>query len=96
MIGGKVIEVAEFPEHARDSQATHRFWVMGIHGDEPHELAVHAHNNRGVRLPEIGETIWWQCGRIRFGGPDPKNGEISWRKVGNSYDPRNVINRCPA
>lgn len=95
MIGGKVIEVAEFPDHARDSMATHRLWVVGTGCESGSELAVNVHNDHGVRLPNVGETVWWQGGRVLFGGHDPSHGEISLRKVGSSYDPREIINRCP-
>ena len=73
MIGGWVIEVT-----------SDRIWC--INGND--ELAVHFENDRNVRLPELAEEIWWQAGRIYYGGPDPKHGEISLRKVGYSHEPR--------
>ena len=73
MIGGWVIERTE-----------DRLWC--VNGSD--ELAVHFENDRNVRLPKLGEEIWWQAGRIYYGGPDPKHGEISLRKVGYSHDQR--------
>lgn len=73
MIGGWVIEIT-----------SDRLWC--VNGSD--ELAVHFENDRDVRLPELGEEIWWQAGRIYYGGPDPKHGEISLRKFGYSHDPR--------
>jgi len=96
MIGGKVIEVAAFPPEAQDSLATHRIWVVGTGCEAGDELAFNVENDRGVRFPQVGETVWRQSGRVFFGGPDPKHGEISMRLVGSSYDPRDVIKRCPA
>ena len=92
-VGGKLIEWVELPDDARDSLATHRAWVMD---DDGTECCVELHNDQGVREPQLGEVLWWQSGRAFFGGPDPKRGEISWRKCGNSYDPHRVIKRYPA
>ena len=81
MIGGKVIEIA-----AR-ADGNSRLWVVGIHGDEPRELWVTVQNDTGVRMPNLGETVWWQSGRVYYGGPDRAHGEISLRKIGYSGAP---------
>jgi hypothetical protein len=95
MIGGKVLEVVGLPSGARDSLATHRVWVVGTGCEQHDERAVHVHNDQDVRLPIVGEGIWWGQGRVFYGGHDPKHGEVSMRKVGGAYDPHKVINRCP-
>lgn len=77
MIGGKVIEITD-----------QRIWCIGTGCEEGDELAVFYENDQGVRLPALGETVWWQCGRIYYGGHDRNSGEISLKKIANSHDPR--------
>jgi hypothetical protein len=73
MIGGKIIEVRQ-----------DRLWVVDRHGQE---MCVNIENDAGVRLPRLGESVWWQSGRVFYGGPDKARGEISLRKVGYSHSP---------
>lgn len=76
MIGGRVIQI--------DMGPPIKLWV---YSPGEGELCVHAEDDRGVGLPALGEEIWWQCGRIMFGGPDPKHGQVSLRKIANSHPP---------
>lgn len=76
MVGGRVIQI--------DPGDPVKLWVC-----QPGEgeMCVHARDDRGVGLPSLGEEIWWQAGRIMFGGPDPKHGEVSLAKIGYSHSP---------
>ena len=77
MIGGRIIQIEAGPPV--------KLWV---YSPEEGELCVHAEDDRGVGMPGLGEEIWWQSGRIMFGGPDPKHEEVSLRKIGYSHDPQ--------
>ncbi|MDG4650138.1 hypothetical protein P6F26_16945 [Roseibacterium sp. SDUM158017] len=77
MIGGRVIEI-------RHEGNCVRIWV---YNPKESEMCVHADPDSGPRLPRMQEEVWWQSGRIYFGGPDPKRGEVSLRKIGYSHSP---------
>lgn len=76
MIGGRVIQIDQGPET--------KLWAMDTNGDE---LCVHVQKDEAVRRPELGEEIWWQGASVHFGGPGPRNGEVSLRKIGFSHSP---------
>lgn len=78
MIGGRAIEID------RDRKGDVRLWV---YQPGEGEACVHAEDDMGAGLPSLGQEVWWQAGRIYFGGPDPKHGEVSLRKIGYSHAP---------
>jgi len=53
MIGGKVLQI--------DGSDPHKFWVTSA-GEG--EACVHATIPSDQRAPEIGESLWWQSGKI--------------------------------
>jgi hypothetical protein len=76
MVGGRLIEVAHL---AGANPAIYRLWCV----DGNDECAIRVQVGRDEALPEIGQEIWWQSGKVYF------NNDKSWLpKIGNSYDPR--------
>ena len=63
MIGGRVIQI--------DTESPVKLWVCNAREGE---ACVHVEDDRSVGRPELGEEVWWQSGRVMFGGPDPKHG----------------------
>ncbi|WP_306127948.1 hypothetical protein [Roseovarius sp. MMSF_3350] len=75
MVGGRVIEIAKVAE------GKWRIWC--VNGSD--ECAVFVEPDDAVGMPELGEEIWWQCGKVYFDG-DQKQ----LRKIANSHDPRSA------
>lgn len=82
MVGGNLIEIAEVT--APDGKPALRLWVVDRHHND--ELAVLARPVDAQPIPELGEEIWWQSGRIYF-----RNDTHTLEKVSNSYDPTKVV-----
>ena len=81
MVGGRLIQIAML------SPAAANFWRLWcVNGTD--ELAVNVRLRDGDPLPELGDEIWWQSGRVYF---DSDNRSLE--KVGNSYDPRKVASK---
>ena len=84
MVGGKLIEIRPMrivagPYPGREMDVV-RLWVVDTtYADD--ELAVFA--EPADVMPELGDTIWWQCGQIMFDGD-----RHTLRKIAYSFDPR--------
>lgn len=87
MIGGRVIEAMPMTILAGDSPGKPtdviRLWCVGARKEERFdETAVYAEAYADGEGPKVGDSIWWQAGRIMFDGD-----KRSVRKVGFSFDP---------
>lgn len=83
MVGGMVIEAKQMRITAGAypgvEQDVIRLWCEH-RGDE---CAVYADHYWPGDGPKVGDSIWWQAGKIYFDGD-----RRSVRKVGYSFDPR--------
>lgn len=78
MVGGTIIEKSA--HRLSDGNVAVRYWVV----DGVDELAVLA--EPASIEPQVGDSIWWQAGRIYFDGD-----RRSLRKIAYSYDPRRAL-----
>ena len=89
MVGGRVIEAKRMLILAGDSPGKQtdviRLWCVDAHTGNrtPDECAVYAEAYEDGEGPKVGDSIWWQSGRIYFDGD-----KRDVRKVGYSFDPR--------
>ncbi len=79
MVGGRVIEISTT---AFGKDGVSRYWCVDRNGDE---CAVFGEDPNDGIIPNIGDEIWWQSGKIYF-----NKDRRSLVKVGNSHDPLNV------
>lgn len=76
MVGGRLIEIAHL---TGSNPAVYRLWCV----DGNDECAVRVHVHPEDTLPELGQEVWWQSGKVYF-----NKDRNTLPKVGNSYDPR--------
>lgn len=84
MVGGKVIEIR--PMRLESGKDVVRLWCMETREGSGRwdECAVYSEPFEPDKGPKIGDSIWWQSGRIYFDGD-----KQTLRKVGYSFDPHN-------
>lgn len=58
-VGGRLIEI--LPMTLDDGDSVIRLWVVDRQGDE-----TCVYSEPQDVMPELGDDIWWQCGRIYF------------------------------
>jgi hypothetical protein len=83
MVGGRVIEARRMrTESGRDVV---RLWCVETRtgNSTPDECAVYSEPYEDGAGPKVGDSIWWQGGKIMFDGD-----RRTVRKVGFSFDPR--------
>ena len=73
VVGGKIIEMRPMTTYVI------RLWCVSTKNAD--ETAVYARLEDV--MPQVGDEIWWQAGRIYFDGD-----KRSLRKVAYSFDPR--------
>jgi len=68
MVGGRVIEAK--PMRLENGKDVIRLWCVEAHTGNrtPDECAVYTEPYEDGDGPKIGESIWWQGGRIYFDG----------------------------
>jgi hypothetical protein len=82
MIGGKIIEVKR--DVLPDGRDAMRLWCVDTtYGDE---LAVWT--PVADDLPALGDSIWWQAGKIYWSSPQRGFHDRPLPKIANSHDPR--------